>query len=418
MAQKVRKNFLSRLLSTTTEDPDTGFITTPADGNYDGFDDYKVGDEIKKGYNVNDDLYSVVSKVARTISNQIKWEVKETNLRTGEENIVQDTDINKILDNPNDYETLAELREKSITYLMLCGVNYLYGIERGGIRSGYESIHVLPAQDTNIVQGTLSNPIKKIVVDWEYQKEFEPETIGISKYPNINKHNYFGGHSPTKSGHKLIDTVNDLIEAENHFLKNRGVNGMLTNDSDMDIINPTDMEEVQRRLNKQIGGAKKFNTVWATNARLKYQRFEMSPTDMKLLESHTDKIRRICNLFGLDSSLFNDPANKTYNNQKEALKSAFLNVFIPNDKKILDTFNKWLIPKYDFNTDNIQYKIIQKTDHIEALQDDEERKAKINDIKSKEIREIITSEQITRESKISLLINIHSLDAEIVNELI
>ena len=41
-------------------------------------------------------------------------------------------------------------------------------------------------------------------------------------------------------------------------------------------------------------------------------------------------VRELCNLFAVDSSLLNDPQNKTYSNKTEAQKALFVNVIIPN----------------------------------------------------------------------------------------
>ena len=55
----------------------------------------------------------------------------------------------------------------------------------------------------------------------------------------------------------------------------------------------------------------------------------MSSTDLQLVEKGVINLRAICNVFGLDSSLFNDPANKTFNNRKEAEKALYTNAIIP-----------------------------------------------------------------------------------------
>ena len=79
---------------------------------------YRKGYEVEKGYNFNDTIYSVVSKIARTISNDMVWKVRKVNKATGEKEEVNDTPLNDLLSNPNQYETIEEFREKCITYLL------------------------------------------------------------------------------------------------------------------------------------------------------------------------------------------------------------------------------------------------------------------------------------------------------------
>ena len=73
----VQKSVTASLYNGFNVDTVTGIVTTPIGYNSD-FSKYKKGDEISKGYNKNDDIYSITSKIARTISNQIVWKVRES----------------------------------------------------------------------------------------------------------------------------------------------------------------------------------------------------------------------------------------------------------------------------------------------------------------------------------------------------
>jgi len=155
--------------------------------------------------------------------------------------------------------------------------------------------------------------------------------------------------------------------------------------------------------------------IWATNAKLKYTSFDSNPSDLKFLETDLQKRRRFCNIWGLDSSLFNDPSNKTYNNQKEANKSAFLNCYIPNDLKLLSSLNKWLSPIYQTGKVNTKYEIYQDLSDIDTLQQDKLEKIKIQEKQSKEVRLILTdvaNGNISKEGALVLLIDIHGFDED------
>jgi len=67
----------------------------------------------------------------------------------------------------------------------------------------------------------------------------------------------------------------------------------------------------------------------------------MSPTDLKLLEGILADLRLMCSIFGMPSVLFNDNESSTYNNVETAIKSAYLDSYIPLANKIdakLSTF--------------------------------------------------------------------------------
>jgi phage portal protein BeeE len=67
-------------------------------------------------------------------------------------------------------------------------------------------------------------------------------------------------------------------------------------------------------------GASKFGKAIATSANVDFIQMGMDATQLKIIESAVMKLRDLCNLYGVDSSLFNDPANKTYNNRNRPIK--------------------------------------------------------------------------------------------------
>jgi len=375
---------------------------------------YRKGYEVEKGYNFNDTIYSVVSKIARTISNDMVWKVRKVNKATGEKEEVNDTPLNDLLRNPNQYETIEEFREKCITYLLLCGSNFIYGSNGETFKAkGYNSIHVLPSDLVTIEQGTLADPIKSIQVNWELKDNIEKEDVFITKYPSLSEDSYFIGHSPLESGHRLAQASNALILASKSITENRGVQGILSNGSD-EIMLPADKDDLQANLNRKLNGTEKMATVFATGAKLNYLPLELSPNDLKLLETYESNLKRICNLFNIDSKLFNDSSSSTYNNVKEAIKGAYKSCFIPNDSKILATFNKHISSKY-VDSSLYYYEVYHDLSDIDALQEDKNEKAKIVEKESKEIRAIITDINngvISIDAGILILTDIHGIDED------
>jgi phage portal protein BeeE len=67
----------------------------------------------------------------------------------------------------------------------------------------------------------------------------------------------------------------------------------------------------------------------------------LSPVDLQLLESEKITLRELCNVYGVNSALFNDPDNKTYNNMKEAKKEMLTQVVLPELVLIRDAFNRF-----------------------------------------------------------------------------
>ena len=60
-------------------------------------------------------------------------------------------------------------------------------------------------------------------------------------------------------------------------------------------------------------------------------------------------IRGLCNLYGIQSQLLNDPGNKTYSNQRDAMRGLFFNAAIPELEDLRDELNRWFVPGYAKN---------------------------------------------------------------------
>jgi phage portal protein BeeE len=99
-----------------------------------------------------------------------------------------------------------------------------------------------------------------------------------------------------------------------------------------------DAKNVQNSLDQKIGGPRNAGRISVTNKDLSYIPLVMNATDLQLVNSGIVTLRSICNVFGLDSSLFNDPDNKTYNNRTEAEKAFYTNAIMPLSQKV----GEWL----------------------------------------------------------------------------
>jgi len=73
----------------------------------------------------------------------------------------------------------------------------------------------------------------------------------------------------------------------------------------------------------------------------------MSPADLSIIESDKMDLRVLCNLYHVPSELFNDAANKTYSNTKEAGRAIWANAVIPALTQMRDAFNAFIKGKYD-----------------------------------------------------------------------
>ena len=99
-------------------------------------------------------------------------------------------------------------------------------------------------------------------------------------------------------------------------------------------------------VKEKFGGAENFNKVLFTTAMAKWDNMGLSPVDMAILESKVHDLRTLCNIYSVQSQIFNDPANKTFNNQKEAKKAAMTDAIMPLLNSLRDELNGWLVANY------------------------------------------------------------------------
>ena len=154
-------------------------------------------------------------------------------------------------------------------------------------------------------------------------------------------------------------------------MKNKGVAGFLTDESES-MMDPEDAKALQKDLQGKIGGAHNFNKIRITSGKYKYVQVGMSPTDLKTIENQVLSLRKMCNLFSVNSALFNDPANKTFNNQLEANKALFQDAVLPVWNKIFSGIQKYL------REQNRRVEITPDTSTIACLQADKLKEAQRN----------------------------------------
>ena len=315
------------------------------------------------------DVYSIVSYIARNAAS-LKWHVKEY-FQDGSHEIVYDSALNKILEKPNTNQTWTEFMEEHYIYRLLTGDSYIHGIRPEGF-DYFAELKNLMSQYVEIKTPN-GNPYSDEVVGYAYLQQFittyMPDEILHTFYPNpADTQPKLYGLSPLEATLKVWKTSNERWNASAHVLKNRGVSGILTDNSDRPMT-PEQAKKMQEQANTRLGGSQKFGQVMVSNQKLDFIKMGLSPQDMELLDLGVVSLRALCNAYHVDSSMFNDPANKTYNNRKEAQKAMWTDAILPEVYKTENAMNEWLVkPIAEFENRNL--KLVPELSNIEPLQQD------------------------------------------------
>jgi len=106
---------------------------------------------------------------------------------------------------------------------------------------------------------------------------------------------------------------------------------------------------IQEKLEEKYGGSYNYGKWVVTASDVKWTEMGLNAVDLQILEMEQADLRHICNIYGVQSQLLNDPENKTYNNQQDARKALMLNVVLPELNMLRDELNRWWIPGFGEN---------------------------------------------------------------------
>ena len=371
---------------------------------------------IDDGFAKVSDLYAIIKKISQTGADMELQVFKVT--RDNEYELQRDGELFDLMMQPNSKQNQYDFKENALVNLLTSGNIFINGSEAVGFGDVFTSLNLLPPQYIDIQLEPVENgmdAVKYILSIDTLMRNLSPEYVKHIKYFNPTDYGVQTGWglSPIHAGYLAMKSARDLNIAESSILANKGASGLLTNKGDYPL-DSEEAQEIQKAIDKKIAGANKFGKIVTTNASVEYIQMGMSPTDLQLIESGVVKLRQLCNLYGVDSSLFNDPANKTYNNRKEATKSLYTEAVIPSLQKIVWGLNEFVVPAYNKKY-NAEFKIAIDKSHVPHLYEETKLKAEA-DYKVAEGYVKILESQMTQDQKVkSLMMAYHLTEEEAEN---
>jgi len=308
---------------------------------------------IKKGYNYNVLLYSIISYITMKASD---IPIKLYNKRTDE--LIESSPILELLAQPNSMQDYSEFSESALGYLLLTGNVYIYAPSpSGGANQGKpKELYVLPSQYMRIVAGdSPDKPIERYELSYtgsdQADSRYEADEIihvKLTNYEYQNGENLYG-HSPVKSMLRTLNKSNSNMDAMTKQAQNSGALGILMHDQGNAIndLSANQLKTVQNKVHKNISGSENKGKIHVTDLMFKWQQLGMSAADMQLLEDHKISRNDMCSVFKLSSMLFNDNSASTYNNMKEVRQAAYTDSIIPYMNRIIGELNRTLVKAFD-----------------------------------------------------------------------
>lgn len=331
---------------------------------------------IEKGYSINDIVYSIVTlimdkikvapwavytiedeqalKAYYGIQRKKQWSARDFRAAKNFRHkalvpVKNPGKMGELLKFANEYESFPELVAYATAYRLLIGNNYLWAdLIPGGANAGSPNeLWNLPGQHVTI-EATDKFPAKITkfrILSWLLT--YEPkEIIHLKDWnPNYNAHGQnLYGMSRMRPGLKVLSRDNSSLDSSTSSFDNGGVSGILhmknnVKDISGDLVLP-EVQALKKTMVTEWTGTRNSGKIGLSGYDMGWIPIGRTAEEMQQIQNEVWNLRRLCNLFGVQSQLLNDPDNKTYNNQNEAEKSLTTRCALPALTSFRDNFNR------------------------------------------------------------------------------
>lgn len=333
---------------------------------------------ITKGYAINDIVYSIVKLITDKVKvapwglykvvdesslKQFSALQKKQDLSPDDRRRLKDlkrkafepfkgsNNITELLKYPNDYCSFQDMVSESVGYELLTGNSYWWGnmLEAGAEKGQPGALYLMPSQYMQIIAiAGFPGEVVGYRIQLQGSEPFKPGQVMHLKEPNyrwsFNGEQWYG-MSPLKAALSILTRNNSALTATTARFQNNGADGVL-------FVDEPNIQSSQRGQSLEQANAVKLkwikeNTGEANAGKIATSGYKMgfvpigiSPADLKILESEKWDARRLCNVYGVPSSLMNDPEHKSYNTSKESEKALTTRCALPKLVQVRDNLNR------------------------------------------------------------------------------
>lgn len=312
---------------------------------------YRVRDEKAfRGYRVK----------SRSLSKRTTREFREVKSRALEE--VSDTELNKILERPNERQTWHEFVEASVGFKQITGNLIILGFGPDNGENAGKFIEIIPYNPSGleVVAGPFPAPVQGYKVRGR-QEVVPPEQVLHLKYFNPANPNV--GMSPLEAAILSVKANNGYAEWNYNLTENLGaIPGMITVETD--DLKQEQRDQIMQAYRDRQAGAKNAGLPFIASKIVDWKQTAWSPADMQWAEGLRLTADQIAHVYEWPPQLIGNNQSSTYNNIKEMLRYAYTGKIIPEMDALRDGLNRFL------KASESGFFLDYNTEDIEALQED------------------------------------------------
>lgn len=283
---------------------------------------------------------------------------------------IYNTEVDRLLKNPNDLQSWSEMIEQLISYWYVLGNSYL--IKLGAFAHIPDELNVMASQQTDVIikKSFLDNPfqvnktesaIDHYTFDNGQGKIItfnDPEIIIHLKAPNLIYKNksWVKGYSPLASAILASKTLKQEYISRLSLVRDRGAMGAMVGDakSGGQLPTPDQTESLYKRLSKFGLGDGKQSPFMATNGNYKWINMSFNSSELELLKGREENLKTLCRKMNVPTDLV--IGDSTFNNADASGKLIYTSNVIPwldnfqqklNKTIGLTERNEVIMPVYD-----------------------------------------------------------------------
>jgi HK97 family phage portal protein len=322
---------------------------------------------ILNGYNTNPYVYAVVNRLAMLAASvpikvqkkinvegaksyqKMSWDEKVSRkgkILKGESlEDIPDHKLQELLDYPNDQDGAFEFRFNFFVNKLVTGNAFIEALKPTESRPPVELWNLPPLSVTINRSNNFYDKILEVYFNWhETSKTIPPELVMHSKYYNPDGDVW--GLSPLSAARRAIKMVNDGEDWNVALIQNGAKPEYV-------IIVPEgtsleQMEQTKRDWVDRYGGKNNVGKepLVARGDSIKFETLGYTVKDMDWIKTELSSMRKVYDVYGVSSEIFNDAENKTQANKREAIRALYTDKVLPELDSFRDELQRWLVPMY------------------------------------------------------------------------
>lgn len=333
--------------------------------------------DLMLGYMDSEAIYSIVNKIAGTAS------AVPMKMVTAEGEDIESHWVLDLLENPNPDNTFKELLFNYYVYLLSIGNSFIYSPKLDSGRT--TELWTMPSDLVNVMSGPFWEPVYGYrFIEGNQEIMFPKETVMHGKLfnPRFLSGSWVYGLSPIEVAAEVIRALNAGVQRQ-AMLAETGAPPFIISSETPEGLTPPQQEMLEDTYKKKYTDDGDVSSPMLTGTPVKVQRVGVSSADLELIAASDNGWAILCNIYGVDSILFNDKRASTYNNVEQVREDFYEHTIRSLNLAFAERLKKFLIPnetnRFEFDYSNIAvlqkafYTKAQTVDALTVLTMDEKR---------------------------------------------